>query len=86
MRLARSRGFGILAGSDPLPFPGEEGMLGSYATVLEGDIDIDQPVAGVRRVLSSGAGVGPPIGTRGGICETLRRIQGNARAKRGAAR
>jgi hypothetical protein len=86
MRLARRRGFGILAGSDPLPFPGEEGNLGRYATVLEGDIDIARPVAGVRRILSSCGGVGPPVGTRGGIGETLRRLQRNARAKRGAAR
>jgi hypothetical protein len=84
MRLARGRGYGILAGSDPLPFSGEEGMLGRYATVLEGDIDIARPLAGVRRALGSSGGLGVGVGTRGGIGETLGRLWGNARAKRGA--
>jgi hypothetical protein len=85
MRLARSRGFGILAGSDPLPVPGEELMLGRYATVLEGDIDPTRPLEGVRKILGAAGGIGPSVGTRGGIGETLRRLRGNARAKGGAA-
>lgn len=82
MRSARRRGFGILSGSDPLPFPGEEGILGRYATVLEGEFDVDRPLAGVRRLLSSSAGLGASVGSRGGVVETLRRLRGNAREKR----
>jgi len=82
MRSARRRGFGILAGSDPLPFPGEEVILGRYATVMEGNFDVDRPVAGVRRLLSSSGGVGAAVGSRGGVVETLRRLRGNARAKK----
>lgn len=82
MRSARRRGFGILSGSDPLPFPGEEGILGRYATVLEGEFDVDRPLAGVRRLLSTSAGLGASVGSRGGVVETLRRLRGNARAKR----
>jgi hypothetical protein len=82
MRSARRRGFGILAGSDPLPFPGEEVILGRYATVMDGDFDVDRPLAGVRRMLSSSGGLGASVGSRGGVVETLRRLRGNARAKK----
>ena len=82
MRSARRRGFGILAGSDPLPFPGEEVILGRYATVMDGDFDVDHPLAGVRRMLSSSGGLGATVGSRGGVVETLRRLRGNARAKK----
>jgi hypothetical protein len=82
IRLARSRGFGVLAGSDPLPIPGEERVLGRYATALEGEINVDRPVAGVRRVLGSSGGLGPNVGKRGGFFETLRRLRGNAAARK----
>jgi hypothetical protein len=85
MRHARRRGFGVLAGSDPLPFPGEERMLGRYATVLEGDLDLARPLEGVRKILGAAGGIGPGVGTRGGIGETLRRLWGNARAKKRVA-
>ena len=34
---ARSSGFPVLYGSDPLPFPGEEKMVGSFGVALKGD-------------------------------------------------
>lgn len=82
MRDGRRRGFGVFAGSDPLPFPGEERMLGRYATVLEGQIDSGSPVDGVRRALASSGGLGVHVGSRGGVVATLRRLWGNAMAKR----
>lgn len=36
-RLAQDRGIGILAGTDPLPVAGEEGVVGSYGIRVEGD-------------------------------------------------
>jgi hypothetical protein len=33
MKLARNKGFTVVAGSDPLPFSGEEKWLGAYCTV-----------------------------------------------------
>jgi hypothetical protein len=34
---ARSSGFPVLYGSDPLPFPGEERMVGSFGVALKGE-------------------------------------------------
>jgi hypothetical protein len=85
MREARRRGFGVLAGSDPLPVAGEEGMPGRYATILDGDIEVARPLAGVRQALRSAGGLGPHVGARGGVVETLRRLRGNAAARKSTA-
>ncbi len=37
MKLARKKGMGIIAGSDPLPFKGEETVMGTYGTLIEAD-------------------------------------------------
>jgi hypothetical protein len=84
MRVGRRLGFGILAGSDPLPFAGEEGVLGRYATALEGEFDVADPVPGVRRALASTGGVGVALGRRSGPAEALRRLRRNSAARRSA--
>lgn len=86
MRAGRRRGFGVLAGSDPLPVPGEEVVLGRYATVLEGEFDAADPVPGVRRMLAAAGGVDAVIGVRCGVMEVLRRLRDNSRARRSAGR
>ncbi len=35
MKLAKDKGFSVVAGSDPLPFSGEEHWLGAYCTVAQ---------------------------------------------------
>ena len=55
MREARRRGVGVIAGSDPLPFSGEERLLGSYASIFTGAIDPARPVESARRLLYSAA-------------------------------
>jgi hypothetical protein len=84
MRAGRRRGFGVLAGSDPLPFPGEEGLLGRYATVLEGEFDLADPVPGVRSLLASACGIKAIVGERNGIVEALRRLRRNSRERSSA--
>jgi len=37
MKLAQNKGFTVVAGSDPLPFSGEEHWLGAYYTVVESE-------------------------------------------------
>ncbi len=37
MRYAMSKGYGVIAGSDPLPFNGEEAWLGAYCTRVESE-------------------------------------------------
>ncbi|MBN2301630.1 MAG: hypothetical protein JXN60_03840 [Lentisphaerae bacterium] len=51
MRKARLSGFTVVAGSDPLPFAGEETRMGGYATMLRGQINALYPVTTVRRLL-----------------------------------
>jgi hypothetical protein len=53
MSLARSRGFRVVAGSDPLPFAGEERWIGGYAIVARGDFDPEHPALSLRRLLLS---------------------------------
>lgn len=85
MRFGRRRGFGVLAGSDPLPVPGEEVVLGRYATVLEGTFDPPNPVPGVRRMLAA-PGAAAVVGARCGALEVLRRLRANGRARRSTGR
>lgn len=48
---ARKKGFPIIAGSDPLPFPGEERGIGSYGFLIEGEFDPEQPSRSLRNLI-----------------------------------
>lgn len=48
---ARKKGFPIIAGSDPLPFPGEEQGIGSYGFLIEGEFDPEQPSQSLRNLI-----------------------------------
>jgi len=79
MRRARHLGFRVVAGSDPLPFPGEEVMMGSYATALGGEFDPSRPLASARQLLRGGEDP-VPVGRRGGPIQVIRRLRQNAAA------
>ena len=51
MKEATRRGIRILAGSDPLPFDGEEKYIGSYGFHLTGEFDSDKPGDSIRTLL-----------------------------------
>lgn len=51
MRTAVQKGFHLIAGSDPLPFPCEERMIGSYGAAVEGSFDPSKPVASILSLL-----------------------------------
>ena len=51
MASAMKRGFKIIAGSDPLPFAGEEKYLASYASMMSGDLNADRPADAIRKLL-----------------------------------
>jgi hypothetical protein len=66
MREFRERGGKVLCGSDPLPFPGQERVAGSYASLLS--VEPDHPVDAAikqcvsergRSLSSAGKRVGP---------------------------
>lgn len=65
MREARRRGLAVVAGTDPLPLPGEECFLGTYATVFEGAFDEERPLQSARRLLRSPDACAGTRGTRG---------------------
>lgn len=78
MRAARRRGYTVLAGSDPLPFAGEEVRAGTYATVLEGAFDKQRPLTSLRELLQSGSA--HTLGRRSGPVLMLQRLRENAKA------
>jgi hypothetical protein len=78
MREAVAAGRPVLAGSDPLPFPGEEQKAGRYGVLLDGELDQSHPVASLRTLLT-GNGV-RRIGRRDGPLELLRRLRELRRA------
>jgi hypothetical protein len=82
MRKAERKGFRIIAGSDPLPFAGEEKYMGSYGTALKGSFDPVQPVTSIRKLLMSPDSQILPTGQRCGPIEVAHRLFKNAAAKR----
>jgi hypothetical protein len=82
MRYANNKGFAIVAGSDPLPFTGEEKNMGQYAIRLEKGFDLENPVESIRSLLTQ-PGLKPIlIGKREGVFTTLQRLIKNARSKK----
>ena len=73
MREARRRGGGVIAGTDPLPFPGEERLLGSYASVFAGEIDAERPVESARRLLRTATAGAATAGSRSTWAAAARR-------------
>jgi hypothetical protein len=78
MQRARRAGLGVLAGSDPLPAPGEEIFAGGYATLLDADFDDRGPVASIRRALKSPGLCVQRVGRRCGLIEALARLRRHA--------
>jgi hypothetical protein len=81
MRKARRKGISVLAGSDPLPFAGEERLLGRYLTLFSGEFNHQQPLESIRVLLKT-----PDIkfqcrGKRCSIFEVLIRLFKNSRSR-----
>ena len=84
MRFAQDKGFGVVRGSDPLPFPGEENLLGTYGFAYEGPFDPDRPVTSIRQILASGASAVTAAGRRCGSARALWRTLKALAAKKSA--
>ena len=80
MQRARKEGYAVVAGSDALPFPGEEKYLGTYASRIAGPFDPDRPLESFRRLLASPESFKGEVGRRCGIGESIRRLYMNRRA------
>jgi hypothetical protein len=82
IRLARERGFRVVAGSDPLPFAGEERFVGTYGIRCEATFDEARPVTEARRILSDPRITVERVGRRNGSLTAMRRWLTNAGGKK----
>jgi len=81
MKKGGKSGFSILAGSDPLPFPGEEKMMGRYISRWEMEFDIKNLVGSIRSYLKESGKRPERIGRRGFCVETVMRLYKNFKTK-----
>jgi len=80
MQNASRQGLSIIAGSDPLPFAGEERYMGRYASHIDASFDVDGPVSSLRSALRDGRVV-EQVGHRCQLIPWALRLWRNARAK-----
>lgn len=75
LRVARSRGFSILYGTDPLPRPNEETLTGRWATLWEAaEWDASHPAASWRRIVRERVPC-EPAGSRCTLWEAIHRVK-----------
>lgn len=82
MRVARRKGLGVLAGSDPLPFAGDERQAGGYGVRGHLAFDPDKPVSSVRAWLSDPNADMKRIGHRNGPVEMFARMMKHRGSKK----
>ena len=78
-RQAEQRGWGIVAGSDPLPVAGEEKWGGIYASHLPGHFDPLRPAQSLQTLLVERPGLANGAGRRCSVVETAGRLWRNLR-------
>jgi hypothetical protein len=81
MKKGVKSGFTVLAGSDPLPFAGEEEMMGRYVSSWQMALDTENPVASVRSYLKESGKCPTKVGRRGFCLETMVRLYKNFKTK-----
>lgn len=81
MGMAQKSDFSVLAGSDPLPFAGEENMMGTYASLWNLDFDSEAPVQSIRSYLKTVEGLSSSVGGGSGLLKTLSRLYRNKKVK-----
>lgn len=73
VKQARKKGFPIIAGSDPLPFKGEEKGIGSFGFTIEGDFGPEKPAQSLRDLMNQNREDIKIIGHRNNIFTFARR-------------
>jgi hypothetical protein len=79
MQLAGAR---VLAGSDPLPFAGDEAQTGRYAVEVDVDLDLQHPVQSLRSILRDSSKPLLRIGKRNSPLEMVQRQLKHRQAKK----
>jgi len=74
MRLARSKGLKVICGSDPLPLHGEEELIGTWCSTIEGNFDASQPAKSMSSLLLAGSNPVHQAGRRCGLFTALLRL------------
>lgn len=82
MREAR---FPLLAGSDPLPVPGEETQAGTYGVEIDMDLDPDRPVTAIRQALLNPDTSSRFLGNRSSAFTMLSRLYRHRQHKKSAS-
>jgi hypothetical protein len=82
MHQARLRGWRILAGSDPLPFRGEEKSFGRYGFTVSGEWNSEQPIQSLKSLLREPQNIPRIWGRRRGTWEFIRRQTAIMREKK----
>ncbi len=67
MKYASKKNFKVIAGSDPLPFAGEEKYVGTYCFALKGEFDERLPVTSVRKLIKAQNTPVTILGKRNGL-------------------
>ena len=52
IKKAEQKGFRVIAGSDPLPFKGEDNEIGSFGFTVEGEFDPANPAQSLKNIFS----------------------------------
>ncbi len=81
IRKARKMGYKVIAGSDPLPFAGEENSFGSYVSTASGSFEQLTPAEILRRIVGDPAVTLAKRGNRSNPVAFARRLHKNAASK-----
>ncbi|MBC8183641.1 hypothetical protein H8E88_21320 [candidate division KSB1 bacterium] len=73
IKKAEQKGFRVMAGSDPLPFKGEENEIGSFGFTVEGEFDPKNPAQSMRNIFSDPTKKLTLIGKRNNIFKFSKR-------------
>jgi hypothetical protein len=82
MKRGAARGLAIVAGSDPLPFAGEESAAGTYGTAMDVVFNPARPAESLRAALLNPLLRSQRIGRRSGPVAAAARLMKNSAAKR----
>jgi len=86
MREGRAHGFRVIAGSDPLPFGGEEVRIGSYGTLMRGRFDAARPAQSMRATLRDPDTQLQRAGRRNGLLTLTTRLTRHRTARKRSPR
>lgn len=73
IKQAEKKGFRVICGSDPLPFKGEEGGIGSFGFLVDGEFDCEKPADSMRKILNDSQKPITLIGKRNNVFTFARR-------------